>query len=83
MSNDFLVSVRLTRYLTRWAGESPFTTAIPSTGWHMNYAEADRMVQRLRDAGFAEAHACTVRGLPATPQDIFDAEHARDAQPTQ
>lgn len=81
MSNDFLVSVRLSRYLTRLAGTTPFTTAVPSTAWHMTYVEADRMVQRLRDTGFAEAHACTLEGLPAVPQDIFESKHARDAQP--
>ena len=79
----FLVAVRIGRYLTRLIDQSPITTQVPSTAEHFDYAAADRMVQRLRDADFAEAHVCTVRGLPATPQDIFDAESARDAQPTQ
>jgi hypothetical protein len=81
MDNPFLAAVRIGRYLTRVIDQSPITTGVPSTAQHFDYAAADRMVQKLRDAGFPEAHVCTVRGLPATSQDIFDAEHARDAQP--
>ncbi|MFZ1971494.1 MAG: hypothetical protein WAU89_01550 [Candidatus Acidiferrales bacterium] len=79
MDNQFLVAARIGRYLTRLIGQSPITTQVPSTALHVGYAAADRMVQRLKDAGFPEAHVCTLRGLPATPQDIFDAEHAQDA----
>lgn len=79
MDNQFLVAVRIGRYLTRLIDQSPITTGVPSTAQHFDYTAADRMVQRLREAGFPEAHACTLRGLPATPQDIFDAEHAQDA----
>jgi hypothetical protein len=82
MDHQFLVAVRIGRYLTRLIDQSPITTGVPSTALHLDYSAADGMVQRLRDADFAEAHVCTVRGLPATPQDIFDAEHAQPTQGT-
>src|SRR5271156_402322 len=81
MDNQFLAAARIGHYVTRWDGDTAMTSQVPSTAIHFSYQGADMMVQRLRDAGFPEAHACTLRGLPATPQDIFDAEHTQDAQP--
>lgn len=86
MDHQFLVAVRIGRYLTRLIDQSPITTGVPSTAQHFDYAAADRMVQRLRDAGFPESHVATIKGLPATPEDVWsadqaEAEHARDAQP--
>lgn len=80
MDNQFLVAVRIGRYLTRLIGQSPIVTEVPSTAEHLDYAAADQLVQQLRHAGFPEAHVCTIKGLPATPQDIFDADRAQDTQ---
>jgi hypothetical protein len=76
MPLDFLTAAKVGRYLTRLIGRSPVTSQIPSTALHMTYVDADRMVQRLKEAGFTEAHVCTVKGLPATPADILDSESA-------
>lgn len=74
--SDFIVAVRIGRYLTRLIDKVPITTRVPSAARHFDYAPADRMVQSLRDAGFLDAHVCTIKGLPATPQDIFDVDRA-------
>jgi hypothetical protein len=76
MPLDFLTAAKVGRYVTRIIGQSPITTGVPSTALHTTYVDADRMVQRLKDAGFTEAHVCTVKGLPATPADIWDSESA-------
>jgi hypothetical protein len=76
MQNLFLAATRVGRYLARWDDQLPITARVPSTAWHMAYPAADGMVQRLRAAGFDQAHVATIRGLPATPQDIFDVDRA-------
>jgi hypothetical protein len=80
MSNQFLAAARIGRYLTRLIDQSPITTAVPSTAKHLNYADADKLVQRLKSAGFPDAHVCTIKGLPATPEDIWESESSAAPQ---
>lgn len=74
MSNQFLAATKIGRYLTRLIDQAPITSGIPSTAKHLNYADADKLVQRLKSAGFPEAHVCTIKGLPATPEDIWESD---------
>ena len=69
---------------TRLIDQSPITTQVPSTAERFDYAAAGRGWSN--DCGTRTTPrriVCAVRGLQATTQDIFDAESARDAQPTQ
>ena len=83
MSGEFIVSVRLSKYLIRFDATEPVLTEVPSVAEHMDYRTADRQVLYLRARGFNEAHVCTLNGMPATPQTIIDAqESAEDYQVT-
>jgi hypothetical protein len=71
----FTVRFAESYFYTGRSEKGPLGVRYPSAGFMMSYPVAVEVAKNLRDLGYGDSVVTTSAGLPATPEDILDADN--------